>query len=416
MSSKIWLIARREYTYNFRRPMYLFTAFGLPLIIVVVMYLVFTVLIDSETNFAGFEQVGVVDLTPQQFLADVENPDPRFVSYPNEVLAQAALNDETIGAYFVIPADYLATGHIDLYSIDNAPTALDNEISDYLLEGLATMAPPNTSFERLKEPFDLENFRILSDDTVVSDPDELVGRFIVPLIFAMLLFITLSTTSQFLMSGVVEEKENRMMEILVTSCTPGQLLWGKVIGLGAISLTQVLAWGLGTIFIAFTRQEVGDFFDGAGVGLNDILFFIMIFILTYFVYAAIAIGVGAAVSAEQEARQFASVFSLTSVAPMIVIPAYFSPGNPLVIFLSLFPLTSPLSLLMGRAFGTLPGWVTPVGIAILVFSIFGAMWLAIRIFRLGMLMYGQRLRIRQIIGALRGGQQQIVSEQPREQP
>lgn len=411
--SKLGLIALREYTYNFRRPMYLFTAFGLPIILAVVMYFVFTT-INQQNNLSDYGQVGYIDLSEGQILSLADDPDERFVPFADIESARAALDKKEIEAYFVLPEDYLLTGNIELYSLKNPPWDLHEKIDNFAVAGLATLAPDNVPFERLKEPVSLERLHTLSDNQVVDDPDDLIARLFVPLAFAMFLFITLNTTSQFLMGGVVEEKENRIMEILVTSCTPGQLLWGKIIGLGAISLTQVLAWGAATIALSGMRSEVSDFLANANLKASDILFFALLFILSYFVNAALALGVGAIASAEQEARQFAGILGFINIVPVMFLAVFMSSANLLVIFLCLFPLTSPISLLLGRSFNTLPAWVIPSGLIILVISIFVIMALSIRIFRAGMLMYGQRLGFKEIWAAIRQGQQEALHHSPTE--
>lgn len=395
-SPKFWLVAAREYFYNFRRPMYLFTAFGLPLIMIVVMYVVVAVIIKDASDLSDFEQVGYVDGSEERVLLGLEQPPHRFVAYADEVAARAALDADKIGAYLVIESDYMTDGHVQVYSLKSLPEDLQFEISDFLSAGVAHLAPEGTPVDRLINPLDIQKIRTLSDGSEFSDPEDLLPRFILPIIFSMVMFMGINITSQLLMGGVVEEKENRMMELLVTSCTPSDLLWGKVIGLGGIALTQIVAWVLSGYALASFQTDVGDFMGKANITMGQIGLFLLIFLLNYFLFAAVAIGVGASSTAEQEARQFASIFSIVGILPMMFLGAYFTNQRLIIIGLSVFPLTAPMSLIIGMSFDLIPTWLILLSLGILTASVVLAIWASVYVFRLGMLMYGQRLGLRQL--------------------
>ncbi len=229
--SKLWLVIQREYLYNLLRKSFIFTAFVLPLLIMGGMYLTIQLTEDSisSENLKDYDRVGYVDNVG--FLANSDDPAyARFIPYDSEDSARAAFEDGSLNAYFIVPEDYLQTGEISYFDKKGIPFALQSEIEDFLRLGVATLAPQDVPVERLQSPADTQ-VRIFGEDEPV-DEEALIGRFILPIIFAVLFIFTVLTTSQFLMSGVVEEKENRIMEILITSIRPGQLLVGKVIGLG----------------------------------------------------------------------------------------------------------------------------------------------------------------------------------------
>lgn len=397
LSPKFWLIAAHEYQYNFRRPMYLFTAFGLPLLMIVVMYVVVVVIIKDAKDLSGFDHVGYVDLSSEGVLANLDDDRPsRFIAFENEDAARAALDEGAVGAYLVVGGDYMSTGQVALYSTKSIPENLKSEINTLLSQGVANLAPAGTPIERLIDPLNVQKIRSLSDGSEFSDPEELMPRFILPIIFSMVMFMGINITSQLLMGGVVEEKENRMMEVLVTSCTPSDLLWGKVIGLGGIALTQIVTWLLSGYVLASFQADVGGFMSNANITIGQIAFFLLVFLLNYFLFAAISIGIGASVTAEQEARQFASIFSLIGILPMMFLAAYITNQKLVVIGLSLFPLTAPMSLIIGLSFDILPTWLILLSIGMLTVSVVLAIFVSVYVFRLGMLMYGQRLGLRQL--------------------
>lgn len=404
VTNKLLIIARHEYITNFKRPIYLFSAFGMPLIIGVVMYVVFAVIIDAETNLDAYQSVGYVDLSTEQLLAEVE-ADDRFIPFDDEVTARQALEAETIDAYFVVSEDYMLNGgQIDFYApTDDLPEALIEEIEALMIVGLRGLLPPENPVAQLGDPFAVSTFRILSDGSSFSGQTDLLARLFVPFGFGFFMFTTITITAQFLMSGVVEEKENRMMEVFTTSCTVYDMLWGKMLGLGAIGLTQVAVWSIFGGVIGIVRGDVGDFIASAGYDAADVIVLLGLYTLTYILFAGIATAVGAIFTAEQEARTFAVVFNLTAIAPLMFVVAFIESNSPIAIVFLLIPLTAPISILLSMAYGTVSmAWIY-LSIVLLVTTIGLVLWGGARLFRVGMLMYGQRLSPQQILTALRRG-------------
>jgi ABC-2 type transport system permease protein len=206
------------------------------------------------------------------------------------------------------------------------------------------------------------------------------------------------------MSGVVEEKENRLMEILATSLRPLELLWGKVLGLGALSLTQVLVWSAAGLAIASSNADAREFLSGASFRAGDLVLVAALFVINFLLFAAMMMAVGASVTAETESRQVAGLFTFVMVAPMALLVTFFTnPNGPLPVFFSFFPLTAALGLIMRMGLTTLPAWQIVLSVAIQVATTIGIMWLAAKVFRLGMLMYGKPLTPRALWRALREG-------------
>ncbi|MBN1965051.1 MAG: ABC transporter permease [Anaerolineae bacterium] len=237
MLRKIWLIARREFTYNFRRRSFLFSAFGVPIFVFVLWFFIFGSAEETAEATGTLGDIGYVDLAG--FLSDpVEEPED-YVLYADQDAAQAALLAGDIGAYFVISEDYLNTGLVDAYAFQGIPTGIEIQLEDFLDANIVRLAPPGLPIDRLLHPMDV---RLVETGTggEVDGEDALMGEFLSAIVFAMIFLMAVNTTSQFLMSAVVEEKENRMMEILVTSSRPLEMLWGKVLGMGALGLVQIV--------------------------------------------------------------------------------------------------------------------------------------------------------------------------------
>ncbi|GAB4410254.1 MAG: ABC transporter permease [Anaerolineae bacterium] len=430
LSRKVWLVTRREYVYNFRRPSFLFTAFGVPLITLLAMAVVFLITARSEENLDDFQRVGYIDRAmivnpavgnPSGYfpITDPTVPMPVETSRGKligeyfdglEAYAQQQLQEGGLDAYFVIPQNYLFSGRVDLYVRRSMPEALRSNIEDFMRAQIASRAP-----DTLPVPV----ARLATQEFVIRDLDSgeelseaaILGRIILPFLFVMVYFMSTSTTAQFLMSGVVEEKENRLMEILATSVRPAELLWGKLLGLGALSLTQVALWAMAAIAIRQINDDARAFFSGMEIDPAHLALIGVLFLINFLLFAATMLGIGASVTAEAESRQIAGFFTFINVLPIMFVGMFFSnPDGALPIFFSFFPLTAAVGLTL--RIGLLGGvavWQIALSLALQVLAVLGVMWLAVRVFRLGMLMYGKPLTPRTLWRALREGRTTLTT-------
>ncbi len=412
---KIWLIARREYIFNFRRRMYLFTAFGVPVISIGAMVLVMSVFTQSLEDTSSFKVVGIVDqagvLADKTGAPTVTLPG-LFQLIPSEEQAQARLKDGSLDGYYVIPADFVSTGRIDAYNRANLPLTegVNGRLDETIKLALGTRLGDTSLAARLKDPLkDVSIYRIGSPQKL--DESALIGTFLVPIIFGLLIFMSIITTSQFLMSGMAEEKENRMMELFVTSSRPSEMLWGKLLGLGALGLTQLLVWAAIGLGFATTRGlDLGQALASLQITPELVFLSVTYFILGYLLFGAVMVGIGASVDAEQEGRQIAGILSMFGVLPFLASTFYImDPNGPIPRILGLFPFTSPVGMVLSISWTNVSTQEVILSLAILVVSVVVVIWLSARIFRLGMLSYGRRLRVRDIIQAFREGRQSIVT-------
>jgi ABC-2 type transport system permease protein len=397
---KIWLVLRREYLYNFRRPSFLLTAFGVPLISFGAIFIVGRVTAQRETNLDSFQRVGYVDHA-EIVSAEGSNPDGY---QPVEGDANQQLVDGNLDAYFVIAEDYILTGKIDLYARKSIPEVLRQHVEDFMRAQIVASVPGDLPVPqgRLQENPDI-SIRDLDTGDKLSEA-ALVGRLLLPFVFVLVYFMVTNTTAQFLMSGVVEEKENRLMEILATSLRPLELLWGKLLGLGALSLTQVVVWGIAGVLIVSVYSGARDFVSGATFQLTDIVLFVGLFLTNFLLFSAAMLGIGASVTAESESRQIAGVFTFITVLPLALLATFFTnPNGPLPLLFTFFPFTAAVALILRMGLTALPTWQIVLSVAIQLVSVFVVMWLAAKVFRLGMLMYGKRLSPGELWRALREG-------------
>ena len=423
---KIWVVLRREFQFNFKRPSFLFTALGLPVLMVAAMFLTVKITSGRETDLSKFLTIGYIDradiitqndpgdseityqpvtapdLTP---LADDADPDARAAYFAalEEAAAQQVV-DGALDGYFVVSDQYVLTGQIDLFAQGNIPRALYEEVEDFMRAQIAALAPADlpVSQDRLREDPSI-TIRDIDSNDELSDA-ALIGRFLLPFIFVLVYVMAVNTTAQFLMNGVVEEKENRLMEILATSLRPLDLLWGKLLGLGALSLTQVVLWLGAGLIIMQVNDDAREFISGVTFRAGDLVLIAVLFLINFMLYAAIMLGIGASVTAEAEGRQFAGIFTFITVTPMMLLVTFFeNPNGLLPQIFTFFPLTAATGLILRMGLTTLPTWQILLSVGIQIVSVLVVMWLAAKVFRLGMLMYGKPLTPRALWQALREG-------------
>ena len=204
------------------------------------------------------------------------------------------------------------------------------------------------------------------------------------------------------MQTVVDEKENRTMEVLVTTVTPMQLMGGKVLGLGALGLTQVIVWLAAMLITLAAMRTQFVFLRDVHLETGFIVVALILFVLEYVLFGAVMAAIGAIVVDQRQAQQYIGPFVLLAISPEFFIPVIlFNPNGFFATALSLFPFTAPLALVFRYGITVVPPWQVGLAIALLLVFAIGALWLAGRIFRIGMLRYGQAVPLRELVGSLK---------------
>jgi ABC-2 type transport system permease protein len=251
------------------------------------------------------------------------------------------------------------------------------------------LAPPNVTVR------DLSSGREFSQQGVAN--------IVLPFVASFLFFFATMMASGTMLEVVAEEKENRTMEIVATSITPGQLIGGKTVGLLASALTQLAIYALSVIVgVALAAPHVPAIqqlqVPWGYLGLMALFFF-----PAYGLVAAIMITLGSAVTELQQGQQVSGLLSVSFTLPLFILPVIFeNPGHPLAVALTLFPTTSFLTVSLRWGLGSIPVWQIGLGWAILVGSVLAMVWVATRVFRASMLRYGQPLSWKSLVSALRG--------------
>jgi ABC-2 type transport system permease protein len=231
-----------------------------------------------------------------------------------------------------------------------------------------------------------------------TDEEAFMG-FLIPYFMLFFIYITIFMYGITVMRGVIEEKQSRIVEVIVSSVKPMQMMMGKLIGIGLVGLTQVVIWALSFMLIAAFGASL---FGASASSLSKIppslaLYFVVFYVLGYFLYATLYAIVGAIVSTEEEAQQAQMPVTLLIVAPMFLFTMIMSnPNSSSSIAFSLVPFFTPTLMMMRIAIVNPPLWQVLLSIVLMVAAILGAVWVAAKIYRVGILMYGKRPSIAEL--------------------
>jgi ABC-2 type transport system permease protein len=214
-------------------------------------------------------------------------------------------------------------------------------------------------------------------------------------IFIMLLMMMILSTGGMLVRSLLEEKSNRLIEILVSSCSKKELLSGKVIALSGLGLTQILIWCILGLVTARTALVPIEAFD-------NVLPMLGFFILGYVFYVSIFVGIGSIVSTDQEAQQMTSYISIILILPTIfAISAIQNPGSTLIKILSYIPLTSASIMMLRLKIETIPPGEILSVVLIMLASIYITITFSSKLFKIGILSYGKRPALKELIRWIR---------------
>jgi ABC-2 type transport system permease protein len=356
--------------------------------------LVETVTIGYIDEAGGFDQY-----TTQGYIELV-----RFNS-PSD--ATAALINSDIAEYFVIPSDYLSAGIVSRYTLERqleTPQAIATGIRNFLTGNMLDGKVPPETIYRIEAPLELVTTRLTETGEVATEQGG-YGNVIVPAIFSLLLALSLQASTVYLVQGLGDEKESRLIEVLLSSVSPRQLLTGKVLGLGAAGLVQVVIWLASLpLLLNLASSTIGGFFGTIQLPANFLVLGIVYFILSYSLFAALSAGVGAISPSVREGQQLSMIYAM-----LVYIPLWFAsflfifPNNPIWSVLTIFPITAPIAVMLRLSVTGIAAWELAASLSVLVISIILVMFLAIRAFRVYLLMYGKRPAWGEIIRNLRSG-------------
>lgn len=307
---------------------------------------------------------------------------------------------DTDRAYLILPPNILGDGKPEYrakntsdLSIRNLESALSTAITE---RKLSQAGLDETRIRSYTKPVDLTTNKLGATGEAQADSGNsiIVG-------FIMLFFIYMSVLfyGLFVMRGVIEEKQSRIVEVVISSVKPMQMMMGKLIGIGLVGLTQIGIWALSAAALSMFGASV---FSSRGVNMPHIpagllVCFVLYFVLGYFLYATLYAMVGSTVSSEEDAQQAQIPVTLLIVVPMMIFGMVMAnPNSTSSIVLSMVPFFAPTLMMMRIAIINPPIWQIVLSMVIMVITILGCVWVAAKIYRVGILMYGKRPSIAEL--------------------
>ncbi len=419
--AKLWAIVKREYLERVRTKWFIIATvfgpvfFGTIIIVPAVIAkrskssseFTNTVILDATTSGVGQRVAAAMNRmrTPGSAAPQVRVVQPSALSAAESLATHRVMRKEVSG-YLVIDRQTL-DGEQIRYAGRNATA-----ISD--MEGLRSTVKETLLNERLrKEGVDSARLRELTFMPLRLDAERITdkgrgGSGTVSIIFAaivaFLLYMSIVLYGQNVLRGVLEEKTTRVAEVVVSSVPSETLLAGKVIGVGAVGLTQQVIWVIASVIMFKLRQPVLQRFGVATIpfqlpeiSLGLALLLLVFFLLGFTFYASLYAAVGSSVNSEQEAQQAVQPLLILLVATAIFInPILLNPTGQLALVMSLLPFSAPIIMPLRLSLGSVPWYDVAIALAGLVLSCLVAMWLAARIYRVGLLMYGKRPTLREM--------------------
>jgi len=404
--NKTALIFKHEFTTLIRRTGFIIMTVAIPLI-GLILILGGQIFSGNQGGGGPVEQVkiGYVDqaslITGHQQEGNFD-----FVAFDSAEAANQALIGKTVSEYIVIPPDYINTGALARFTTERqleVPGDRLYAIQNFMLDNLLSPTVGAAVIDRVKAPANLSSIIL---DPVTGLPAENQGgvaAFLLPYLFSILLVMSIFTSSGYLLQGLAEEKENRIMEVLLSSVSARQLITGKVLGLGAAGLAQMAIWLFSARFLAnLASANFSAILGSIELSASFVILGLAYFILGYLLFAILLAAIGSIASSMRESQQLAAIFSVLAVSPLWgLVFIIENPQHPVSVFLTIFPFTAPITTMIRVGTAEVPFWQIGLSMMVMAVSIFGFLLLSAKVFRTFLLMTGKTPKIGEILRMLK---------------
>ena len=422
--NKLRLIIAREYMSIVGRKSFIIMTLGMPLLFLLIAAVPVGLAYLNDKG-SDVQQIAVIDETGRYAAALHSDDMYSFVALKGDTVTNARefydKANGSIGAVVIIPRDVDSTGVVNIYSEGTITPSLVSTIRNTLNDTienahLAAMGIPNLQemVEKAHVDLDVRSIKWSEAGEQESSTDAAMG---LGFLLSFITYMFVLMYGAMIMNSVIEEKTNRIVEVVVSSCRPFQLMLGKIIGVGLVGLTQMAIWivllgivgtvagsalGLGSMSAGTVPPEAMAAAQDSGfmqdvmkqiLSINYlpiILNFVLYFLGGYLLYSALFAGLGSAVDQASDASQFTTpVILIMLIAFYAGIACAENPMGPMAVWCSIIPFTSPVVMMVRLPFGV-PTWQLVLSIVLLFATALAITWLAARIYRRGILHYGQK--------------------------
>lgn len=420
MNNNLGIIIRREFMERVGKKSFIITTLLMPLLMLLMMALPALIMVFSSPSD---KTVAIIDNSGKMLGRFLEKSDDELKFVPATAPIDSAINNEDYYGVLVIPVDIVESpSSAKLYLHDGGSQITESQIAAGIQEAVRE--------ERMKK-YDIPNLDKIMADTEVEvslstvrvqesgEEEETSSMMSFGLGFVMtfILYMFLLMYGQMVMTSIIEEKNNRVLELVVSSVRPTDLMLGKILGIGLVAVVQILIWGvlicsmsafLMPILMSSIENTATAGIDpemmtaaqtlGSVGYIAELFMYILVFLIGGFLfYASIFAAIGSSVDNVQDASQLVSFATIPIIIGLIVGMAVGNdPNSSLAIWTSIIPFTSPMVMLMRVPFG-IPGWQIIVSIAVLYASFLVMVWISAKIYRVGIFMYGKKPNIKDLI-------------------
>ncbi len=397
------IVFSEEFRRNLRRRSWLIITGLVPAILLVLL-----IAVPIIRSIAGDEDepdpnpIGYVDLSGE--LSEVDFPDlTRFDTREGGIDAIVAGDIEDL---FVVPADFLESGDAEWLSQQSGISggnANRRRFASFLTLSLIADRLDERLVARVITGADYVRVHVGEDGSVSPDDDDPLNQLVVPVIFTALLMFSIMMGSGSLLESVSEEKENRMVDVLLTSVSPLSLMAGKILAMGTTSLVQIMVW-VGSIAI-IGPQIIDQIPNAADLKIEPLTlaYVSLFFIAGFFLFSVILAGIGSATTSAKEAGPITAVVTLPAVFPVSLSFNMIlgEPDGVLARVLSFIPMTAPWTMILRIGSAGVSNVEIIASLAVTVLAGVGLLFVSARVFRAGMLLYGQRMTLGAVWRAVR---------------
>lgn len=418
---KLFTVIKREYMTRVRTKGFIISTILLPLFILAIFLVpALLELRKSEDQ----QKIAVIDLSGRIFaelqaaLADTNKQGQRIFAFDRIEATSATLaskkeeqlqridNDDLAGL-LVIPADVFEKNRVEYYARNVSNLQQNRDVRTALTQivlqlRVVEQGLPREFAEQLTKRVELETIRHARGEQTRDQGQ----TFILALVLGLFLYMAIIIYGSQVLLAVTEEKTSRVVEVVVSSVKPFQLMAGKILGVGFVGLTQFLIWALATVLISaysgalLGAMGVGTSADFALPQVNAITMtcFVLYFVLGFIIYATLYAAVGSMVNAQEEAQALSAPVTMLIIVPIILLRFIISsPNATSSVILSHVPFFQPILMFSRIIVDMPPAWEIALAFAIMIGSIYLLMLLAGRIFRVGILMYGKRPTLPEVL-------------------
>ena len=424
--NKIGLIVEREFTERVRKKSFIISTLLTPLFMIAMMVLPTVMMLKGNSDT---KRVVVIDNSPEQFVGK-QLTSGKTVSFnllaEGETLGKARMQYKSEYGILVIGSDILDNPqNIQLILNDASSMSVEENIQSQIQGILRTERLKRYNLDNMDQILADANVRVNSLQTLKNNDQEdednmektsTTASWAMGLILGMLLYFILIVYGQQVLQSVIDEKQTRVLDVMVTSCTPFELMMGKILGIAVVAALQIVIWAVLVIgasaFVmplitgqadmeamtaAATAASTAPEFSGVMAKLTNVSYLAGLFLelLLYIVggflfYASMYAAIGSAVDTPQDAAQFNGIIMMpVIVAIMVMMSVMNDPNSDLVFWCSMIPFTSPIVMMARIPFG-IPVWQVIVSLIVLYISFVLMTWIAARIFRVGVFMHGKK--------------------------